>query len=138
MRRLEWLGVAFVRALHERLIAEHGGRSGVRDDGLLESAIARPQHLLAYGEPDLFDLAASYAHGLARNHPFVDGNKRIALMAAYVFLRRNGYWLAAPEGEAVVMMVDLAAGRIAEADLAAWLRRSAKRLPRRKRPTPTK
>lgn len=138
MPQFEWLGVTFVRALHERLIAEHGGHSGVRDDGLLESALARPRHLLAYGEPDLFDLAAAYAHGLARNHPFIDGNKRIALMTAYVFLHRNGYRLAAPEGEAVIMMVDLAAGRADEKELAEWLRRNAKRHPKRKRPTPTK
>ena len=138
MRKPEWLGSAFIRALHERLLAEHGGLSGLRDEGLLESALARPQHLLAYGDPDLFDLAASYAHGLARNHPFLDGNKRIAFMAAYVFLYRNGHRLIAPETDTVAIMLDLAAGRIDEADLAGWLRQNAKRHRIVKRPAPTK
>jgi len=138
MREPEWLGSAFVRALQERLLAEHGGLPGIRDEGLLESALARPQNLLAYGDPDVFDLAASYAHGVARNHPFLDGNKRIAFMTAYVFLRRNGYRLVAPEAEAVTMMLDLAAGTIDADIFAAWLRKSTKRLRATKRPPSTK
>jgi death-on-curing protein len=125
-----------VRALHERLIAEHGGRPGVRDEGLLESALARPPNLLAYGRPDLFDLAAAYAQGLVRDHPFIDGNKRAALMAAYVFLDRNGYRLTAPEAEAAIFVVDLAAGRVSEPGFAAWLRKSSTRLRSRRREPP--
>lgn len=138
MRKPEWLGSAFVRALQERLLAEHGGLSGIRDEGLLESALARPQNLLAYGEPDIFDLAASYAHGLARNHPFIDGNKRIAFMAAYVFLYRNGHRLVATEADAVTIMLALAAGQIDERTFADWLRNNTKRQRAAKRPPPTK
>lgn len=138
MRKPEWLGSAFVRALQERLLAEHGGLSGIRDEGLLESALARPQNLLAYGEPDVFDLAAGYAYGLARNHPFIDGNKRIAFMATYVFLHRNGYKLVAAEADAVTIMLALAAGDIDEGAFADWLRNNTKRQRTAKRPPPTK
>jgi death-on-curing protein len=121
MKEPRWLPVAAIHAMHEELIAEHGGSSGVRDQGLLESALARPQNLLAYGDPSLAELAASYAFGIARNHPFVDGNKRVALMAAYVFLGLNGHRLIAPEAEAVVMTRDMASGGCSEAEYAAWL-----------------
>lgn len=114
--------------MHSALIAEHGGAEGIRDLNLLEAALARPRHALAYGAPTLFDLAAGYAYGIARNHPFVDGNKRTALMAAYVFLRTNGYRLTAPEAEAVVVMRELAAGEIDETGLAAWIEANVKRL----------
>ncbi|MGF1641036.1 MAG: type II toxin-antitoxin system death-on-curing family toxin [Rhodospirillales bacterium] len=111
-----------VLALHERLVAVHGGPAGLRDRGLLDSALARPRNVAAYGAPDLCALAAAYAVGIARNHPFVDGNKRTALMAAYVFLGRNGARLVAPEDAATRTMVALAAGTLDEDALADWLR----------------
>lgn len=117
-----WIERTVIDALHDRLLAEHGGPAGLRDESLLDSALARPQHLAAYGDPDLCDLAASYAAGLVRNHPFVDGNKRTAFMAMYVFLARNGCRLAAPEAEATYTMTALAAGDIDEAAFARWLR----------------
>lgn len=121
MKEPRWVTVTAIHTMHEELIAEHGGSSGVRDQGLLESALARPQNLLAYGKPTLAEMAASYAFGIARNHPFVDGNKRTALMAAYVFLGLNGQRLVAPEAEAVVMTVELASGVCGEAEYSAWL-----------------
>ena len=124
MTEPQWLGVAAIKAVHEELIREHGGLSGIRDEGLLESALARPQNQFAYGEPKLADLAAAYAFGIARNHPFVDGNKRTALMAAYIFLGLNGVELSAPEAEAVIAIQALAAGDMSEAELARWLDRN--------------
>jgi death-on-curing protein len=121
MKEPRWLTVATIHTMHEELIAEHGGSSGVRDEGLLESALARPQNLLACGKPSLPEMAASYAFGIARNHPFVDGNKRTSLMAAFVFLGLNGQRLVAPEAEAVVMVQELASGACSEAEFAAWL-----------------
>jgi death on curing protein len=117
-----WVEDRLVLLLHDRLLAEHGGAPGLRDAGLLDSALARPRQLLAYADPDLCDLAAAYAGGLVRNHPFVDGNKRIAFMTAYVFLARNGRRLVAPAAVATTMMMGLAAGLIDEAAFAAWLR----------------
>ena len=119
MKEPRWLTLTAIHAMHEELIAEHGGSSGVRDQGLLESALARPQNLLAYGKPSLAEMGAAYAFG--NNHPFVDGNKRTALMAANVFLGLNGQRLIAPEAEAVVMMQELASGACSEAEFAAWL-----------------
>ena len=116
-----WLSMDAVQAIHEELIAEYGGSPGVRDEGLLDSALARPRQILAYGDPNLFALAAAYAFGIVRNHPFVDGNKRTGLMAAYVFLWLNGYRLNASEAEAVVAFQDLAAGEVDEATLAKWI-----------------
>ena len=121
MKEPRWLTLTAIHTMHEELIAEHGGSSGVRDQGLLESALARPQNLLAYGKPSLAEMGASYAFEIARNHPFVDGNKRTALVAAYVFLGLNGQRLIAPEAEAVVMMQELASGACGEAEFAAWL-----------------
>jgi len=117
----DWLVEDVVLALHAELIAEHGGLGGVRDPGLLDSALARPRNMVAYDEPSLFELAAAYAFAILRNHPFVDGNKRTALMAVYVFLRLNGYRLIAPEVEAVAVLRDLAAGDLDEATLARWI-----------------
>lgn len=108
--------------LHDRLLAEHGGAPGLRDQGLLDSALARPRQLLAYGDPDVCALAAAYAAGLVRNHPFVDGNKRTAFMTTYVFLTRNGRRLTAAESGATSMMMGLAAGEIDEHAFAGWLR----------------
>lgn len=119
-----WIERALALALHERQLAEHGGGSGVRDETLLESALARPQQLHSYGEPppDLADLAASLAFGLARNHPFVDGNKRTAHVCYRVFLALNDTELMASGEEKYVQMLALAAGSLSEADFAAWLR----------------
>ena len=123
-----WLAPPVIDAVHDQLLAAHGGSTGLRDESLLESALARPQHLAAYGKPDLCDLAAAYAGGIARNHPFTDGNKRTAFMAAYIFLARNGLTLSASEVEATQAMVALAAGDLEAAAFAAWLRENAKRV----------
>ncbi len=116
-------------AIHQALIREHGGAPGVRDEGALVSALARAQQKFAYGEkPDWATLAAAYAFGLAKNHGFVDGNKRVAFMAAYVFLGLNGYDLDASEPELVATMEGVAASTVGEAKLATWLRAHIKPL----------
>lgn len=118
-----WVLPGAVLAIHQMLLAEHGGQAGIRDQGLLESALARPRQRFSYDESvSIFELAASYGFGLARNHPFVDGNKRTALVAAAVFLELNGYSLDAPEVEAAVMYEHLAAGEVSEEALAEWFR----------------
>lgn len=118
----KWLSAQAMLAIHQRMLFEFGGADGVRDQGLLESALSRPQHLLHYEQPDIFDLAAACAHGIASNHPFVDGNKRTAFTAAFVFLDINGYELEVPEGEVVVMTVGLADKTVQQQEYAAWLR----------------
>ena len=118
-----WLNRAIVEALHADQIVEHGGSLGVRDEALLESAIARPQHKWHYdSNTDLAVLAAAYGFGIAKNHPFVDGNKRAALVAAYTFLAINGFELEASEPETVTVIVGAADGSISEEDLASWIR----------------
>ena len=117
-----WIDPAVVHAVHDEQLAEHGGAAGVRDIGLLESALARPRNLALYGAPDVAELAASYAFGLARNHPFIDGNKRSAFVAMELFLQLNGWRLDSPDGDCVLVMLRLAAGEIDEATFAAWLR----------------
>ena len=117
-----WLSKAVVLAVHGRTLADHGGGPGLRDEGLLDSALARPRQLQAYGVPDLCDLAASYAAGIIRNHPFVDGNKRAGFMSAYVFLTANGLRLTAAEVDVVQVVTLLAASEIDEGEFAAWLR----------------
>ena len=107
--------------MHRQVIAEFGGPPGLRDEGLLESAAARPKHVAAYQSASAFELAAAYAFGLARNHPFIDGNKRIALIAAFTFLELNGWEVQAEETAAVLVFVDLAAGKLDERQLAFWL-----------------
>ena len=110
-------------ALHDEQLAEHGGLPGIRDEGLLESALDRPRNLDAYGNgPDMADLATAYAYGLARNHPFADGNKRASLVTAETFLVLNGFELDVGDAEIVIVWQRLAAGEIAETDLAAWVR----------------
>lgn len=104
-----------------------GGQPGLRDRGLAESAAARPKHLASYGDPSVFELAAAYAFGLARSHPFIDGNKRIALVAAFTFLELNGWEVPAEEAAAVLVFMDLAAGELEERELSAWLERNAVR-----------
>jgi death-on-curing protein len=118
-----WLSGQVLLLLHRQALAEHGGLDGVRDHGLLDSALARPLNLHAYeGESDLCRLAAAYASGIVRNHPFADGNKRTAFIAAVVFLELNGMAADLAEGEAIAAMLDLAAGELPEEGFAAWLR----------------
>ena len=118
----KWLGVDAVLVMHEESLAEHGGGAGVRDLGLLESALARPRNAWSFGQDDLVALGALYASGIMRNHPFVDGNKRTGFLAAYSFLYVNGVEIVAEEAEVVVQCLSLAAGDIGEAEFAAWLR----------------
>lgn len=122
MKRPIWVERASVLLLHDESLALHGGASGVRDIGLLESALARPQNLHAYGEGDAAALAAAYAFGIIRNHPFIDGNKRTGFLAAALFLEANGYRFSASETEVVLRTLALAANEIDEAEFAAWLR----------------
>lgn len=119
-----WLDKQLVLALHDRQLAEHGGSSGVRDDNLLESALARPQQLHAYGDPapDLADLAATLAYGLARNHPFVDGNKRTAAVACETFIELNGGKLVAEDLELFPVFLAVAEGQMTVEEFATWLR----------------
>jgi len=122
-REPRWLTRRLLDVLHDAQLREHGGAPGVRDDGMLESALARPRHKLAYTElPDLATLAAAYAFGLARNHGYVDGNKRTAFIAAYVFLGLNGFDLEAEEPGVVTTMERVADGRLVEKRLADWIR----------------
>ncbi len=125
-----WVSEDVVLAIHDEQLAEHGGMKGLRDESLLLSALARPQNLAAYGTPDIADLAASYAVGIARNHAFIDGNKRTALVvAAGVFLPLNGHKLTASDGETVRVMLAVADGSMAEQELALWFRTHATPLP---------
>jgi death on curing protein len=122
---IEWVRFESVLIFHDLQIAEHGGASGVRDEGGLRSALARPENFAADGDPDLFDLAASYAEGIVQNHPFVDGNKRTAFVVATSFLDLNGQELAAPEAEAALVFLRLAAGELSESELSVWLRQNS-------------
>lgn len=122
-----WVMPETVQVLHEMSLAAFGGLAGVRDQSLLDSALKRPENLWSYTEPSLFELAASYAFGLARNHPFLDGNKRIAFLTATTFLEVNGYLFTGPEVEAVLRTLALAAGELDEAGFAAWLAANASR-----------
>lgn len=117
-----WLERADVIQLHDEQIKLYGGLLGLRDEGILDSALGRPNHLIAYKTPDIFELAASYAFGLARNHPFVDGNKRTAFAAAAVFLLDNGFLLLPDTDRNVHMFEELAAGNVTEDALAKWFR----------------
>lgn len=118
-----WIDKQALLLLHDESLAEHGGSAGIRDEGLLDSALGRPLNLEAYGKPDFADLAASYAVGIAKNHPFVDGNKRAAFLATGLFLYLNGYRLSVSQAEATLTMLAVAAGEIDEAAFAEWLRR---------------
>ena len=113
--------------LHEQSLAEHGGTPGIRDQGLLDSALGKPLNVFAYGNPTPFDLAASYAFGIVKNHPFLDGNKRTGFVTAVVFLQLNGYRLEASEPDATVRTLALAAGETTEADYSEWLQANSKR-----------
>ncbi|MBF0436020.1 MAG: type II toxin-antitoxin system death-on-curing family toxin [Magnetococcales bacterium] len=118
-----WIGKEVALAIHKRQLAEHGGGEGLRDEGLLESALARPVNRQAYGDPPptLAELAASYAFGMARNHPFIDGNKRVAYVVCLLFLRLNGKQLVAPGVEKYRVFLSLAQGAMGEEELASWL-----------------
>lgn len=123
-----WLSKEFILALHERLIAEFGGLDGLRDEGLLESALGKPENLFAYGnKPTAIRLAAAYAFGIVKNHPFLDGNKRTEFAAAAVFLETNGFQLTASEVEATVATLALAEGKFSEEDYATWLKEHSRR-----------
>jgi death-on-curing protein len=116
-----WLALDVVLAIHDEQLAEHGGQPGVRDRGLLESALGRPKNQFAYGETSTVRLAASYAFGMSRNHPFLDGNKRTSLVAAEIFLELNGLELVATDAQCVTTFLSLAAGDLTEEQLADWI-----------------
>lgn len=124
MPTIEWIASSVVLAIHDAQIAEHGGGAGLRDAGLLESALARPQNLAAYGDPDIAALAAAYAFGIAKNHPFVDGNKRTSAIASRLFLRLNNYDITASEAERLQIWLRLAAGEMDEESLVEWFRKN--------------
>jgi death-on-curing protein len=129
MREWKWVSRQVLEAVHERQIAEHGGGVGLRDENALESALSRPLNLALYGEPDAAELAASLAFGLAKNHPFVDGNKRSAWVGARLFLRLNGVNLMFNRAEATVMVQQLAAGQLTEGEVAQWFRQRIETTP---------
>jgi death on curing protein len=118
----QWIQRDVIFAIHHEQLLQHGGGEGVRDEGLLDSALARPEQLAAYGEPDVFDLAAAYAHGIAKNHPFIDGNKRTAWIAARLFLMLHGFDRTGPDDAAYIAMISLAAGESTQEQFAAFLR----------------
>jgi death-on-curing protein len=130
MKEPVWLDRVDCLAIHEVMLGQYGGLAGLRDENMLESAIARPRHQFAYGKPELAELAAAYAAGIIRNHPFLDGNKRTGFMTAMAFLELNGFEFTAAEVDAVVQTLALAAGALDEAGYAAWLKKNSRR-PRR-------
>lgn len=133
--RFVWIDAGVVRAIHEEQLAEHGGSTGLRDQGLLESALGRAQNLASYGKPDVAACAAAYGYGLARNHPFLDGNKRTAFVAMELFLFLNGHVLEVSDADCVLTMLRVAEGSMTEEDFASWVRencrKSAKKLPKK-------
>ena len=120
-----WLDRRLIEAIHLEQLREHGGAVGLRDAGLLESALARPLNLVSYGEPDTAELAACYAIAIARNHPFIDGNKRTAYVALETFLALNGFAFPASDEDSVLTMLSMAAGDLPDAEFTAWVRRHA-------------
>jgi death on curing protein len=128
MSRWLWLSQAVIVAVHDSQLAEHGGGAGVRDHNLLQSALARPENLAAYGEPDAGDLAAAYGFGISRNDAFIDGNKRTGFVAAEMFLLLNGYQLSADDEQCAITMLAVSAGDITEAEFAAWIRQHARKM----------
>lgn len=126
MKEPVWILPGVVGSIHKMLLSEHGGTSGIRDQALLDSALSRPRQRFSYERAStVFDLAASYAYGLANNHPFVDGNKRVALTVGAIFLEMNGFSLDAPEPEAVIVFEGLASGAVSEEELSNWFRESS-------------
>jgi len=124
MKEPLWVSASVVLAVQEELLARFGGIEGLRDEGLLDSALNRPRHLFHYGKPSLFELAAEYAFGIVKNHPFLDGNKRCGFMAAALFLEVNGLRFGASEENVVAYTRSLAAGEIGAEEYAAWLKES--------------
>lgn len=122
-----WVQKNVVLALHDALLSEHGGQRDIRNEGLLDSALARLKQSLSYGDPNLFSLATAYVSGILRNQPFIDGNKRTAFMTGYVFLARNGKQLTAPEAEATQVVIDLASRKMTEGEFTAWLSKTVNR-----------
>jgi death-on-curing protein len=122
-----WVLREVVLLAHEQSLAEFGGSAGIRDEGLLDSALGKPPNLFAYGQPSLFDLAASYAFGIVKNHPFIDGNKRTGFIVAVAFLQFNGWRLEASEVDATLRTLALAAGELSESAYAEWLKANSKR-----------
>lgn len=120
MREPQWIELSTVLAVHDRLLAEHGGLAGVRDENLLESALGKPRNLLAYGNPTFAEMAAAYAYGIARNHPFLDGNKRTAYAVSRLFLRINGTDILATKEEKYLTFLALGEGRLSEVELVQW------------------
>ncbi|MBL8422953.1 MAG: type II toxin-antitoxin system death-on-curing family toxin [Candidatus Accumulibacter phosphatis] len=121
-----WIDKRRLLLLHDESLAEHGGLAGMRDEGLLDSALVRPHNLLAHGDPDFAALAAAYGFGLAKNQPFVDGNKRAAFLSIGLFLAINGFRLVATQADATLTMLAVAAGEIDEAALGDWIRRNSR------------
>lgn len=121
MKEPVWILKTVVLALQDELISEHGGQQGIRDEGLLDSALARPHQHLSYGDPDVFGLAAAYVYGIIKNHPFLDGNKRIGFVTGIIFLEENGKSFNPSEAEAVQAILDLAGSKITEEEFAIWL-----------------
>ena len=127
MKEPAWVLREVVLMAHEQSLAQFGGSAGVRDEGLMDSALGKPQNLFAYSKPNLFELAASYAFGLVKNHPFIDGNKRTGFVVAVTFLECNGWHLEASEVDAAVRTLALAAGEMSESAYAEWLKANSKR-----------
>ncbi len=121
MKEPIWIDQIITKAIHADQIIQHGGSTGIRDENLLSASLARPRHLFTYGQPNLFELAAAYGYSLAKNHPFIDGNKRTAFMIMYTFLGLNNYLLEVPEPEVVKMMEQLASGEENQESLGRWL-----------------
>jgi death-on-curing protein len=122
-----WLDRGDVLAIHDLMLADYGGAAGVRDENMLESALAKPRNLFAYGKPAVAEMAAAYASGIVKNHPFVDGNKRTGFMTAMAFLELNGLDFTATESDAVIQTLALAAGALDETGYAAWLKKSSRK-----------
>ena len=127
MKSWVWLDPDVLLAVHDEMIDDHGGAAGMRDRGLFDSALARPRNLAAYGKPDAAALASSYAFGLAKNHPFVDGNKRMAFVALELFLSLNGYGLVADDVQCVLVTLSVASGAFSEDDLTQWIRKNSRK-----------
>lgn len=132
MKPPRWVARHVVLALHKESIAEFGGSDGIRDEGLLDSALARPENLFCYGTPTLLELAAAYGYGLVKNHPFIDGNKRTAFLCTAVFLMDNGLMPVADESDVVNTITALAASELSETEFAAWLEQNFKPQPDKK------
>lgn len=126
MNEPQWVLRDVVFMAHEQSLAQFGGGTGIRDAGLLDSALGKPLNLFAYGKPTLFDLAASYAYGIIKNHPFIDGNKRTGFLVAVVFIEINGYRFVATEADAALQTLAVAAGEKSEAQFSEWLRTNSK------------